>query len=358
MRGYENQQQQMFSYINLEQRVPKGHPIRSLKKLANEILSRISWRFDLIYSDAGRPSIPPEQLLRGQLLQIFYTIRSERQLVEHIDANLWYRWFIGLGIDDPVWDATVYSHNRDRLIEHEVAKMFFDEIVELAREHKLLPEEHFTVDGTLLESMASIKSFKPKDKNNKLPKGRNEKVDFKGQSRKNDTHQSTTDPESMLYKKGKGKEAKLSYMGHVLMENRHGLAVNAEATKSTGTAEREASIEMLEESKPKKKKATMGGDKNYDTAKHVEKLRENKTTAHVAQNDTNRKSAIDGRTTRHKGYETSQRKRKMVEEIFGWAKVIGNVKKLKHKGLEMADWMFTFNIAAYNLIRLTKLVPA
>jgi transposase len=358
MRGYENQQQQMFSYINLEQRVPQNHPIRKLKKLVNEILGRISWRFDLIYADDGRPSIPPEQLLRGQLLQIFYTIRSERQLMEYIDANLWYRWFVGLGIDDPVWHPTTYSQNRDRLLEHEVAKIFFDEIVHLAKEQGLVSEEHFTVDGTLLESMASIKSFKPKDKNNKPPKGRNEKIDFKGQTRKNDTHRSTTDPQSMLYKKGKGKEAKLSYMGHVLMENRNGLAINAEATQSTGTAEREASIEMLEESKPKKKKATLAGDKNYDTAKHVENLRSNNTTPHVAQNNTNRKSAVDGRTTRHKGYEISQRKRKQVEEIFGWTKVIGNVKKLKHKGLEMADWMFTLNIAGYNLVRLIKLIPA
>lgn len=358
MRGYENQQQQMFSYINLEQRVPQDHPIRKLKKLVNQILERISWRFDLIYSDIGRPSIPPEQLLRGQLLQIFYTIRSERQLMEHIDANLWYRWFVGLGIDDLVWDPTVYSHNRDRLLEHEVAKMFFDEIVHLAKEHKLMSEEHFTVDGTLLESMASIKSFKPKDKDHKPPKGRNEKVDFHKEKRKNDTHQSTTDPESRLYKKGKGKEAKLSYMGHVLMENRNGLAISAEATQATGTAEREASLEMVKETKSKSKKATLAGDKNYDTAKHVENLKANKTTPHVSQNDTNRKSAIDGRTTRHKGYETSQRKRKLVEEIFGWAKEIGGIRRLRHKGLEMADWIFTFTMAGYNLVRLTKLITA
>lgn len=358
MRGYENQQQQMFSYINLEQRVPQNHPIRKLKKLVNQVLERISWRFDAIYSDTGRPSIPPEQLLRGLMLQIFYTIRSERQLVEHIDANLWYRWFVGLGIDDTVWDATVYSHNRDRLLEHEVAKIFFEEVVQLAKENGLLSEEHFTVDGTLLESVASIKSFKPKDKNHKPPKGRNEKVDFHKEKRKNDTHQSTTDPESMLYKKGKGKEAKLSYMGHVLMENRNGLAINTETTQATGTAEREASIEMIEEIKPKKKKATLAGDKNYDTAKHVENLRKNKTTPHVAQNDTNRKSAIDGRTIRHKGYEISQKKRKLVEEIFGWAKEIGSIRKLKHKGLKLTDWMFTLNIAGYNLVRMIKLIPA
>lgn len=358
MRGYENQQQQMFSYVNLEQRVPQNHPLRKLKKLVNEVLARISHHFDLIYADDGRPSIPPEQLLKGLLLQIFYTIRSERQLMEHIDANLWYRWFVGLGIDDKIWHPTTYTQNRDRLLEHEVSEIFFDEVVSIAREHKLLSDEHFTVDGTLLESVASMKSFKPKDKNNKPPKGRNDKVDFHGEKRKNDTHQSTTDPESRLYKKGKGKEAKLCYMGHVLMENRNGLAVGTSTTQATGTAEREASPEMIKNAKPKSKKATLGGDKNYDTAQHVADLREYNVTPHVAQNDTNRKSRIDGRTTRHMGYETSQRKRKLVEEIFGWAKEIGGIRRLRHKGLEMADWMFTFVIAGFNLVRLTKLIPA
>jgi transposase len=358
MRGYENQQQQMFSYINLEERVPQNHPLRKLKKLVNEVLERISHHFDTIYAEDGRPSIPPEQLLKGLLLQIFYTIRSERQLMEHIDANLWYRWFVGLGIDDSVWDATTYSKNRDRLLEHEVSEIFFDEVVNIAREHKLLSDEHFTVDGTLLESVASLKSFKPKDKNHNPPKGKNGKVDFHGEKRKNDTHQSTTDPESRLYRKGKGKEAKLCYMGHVLMENRNGLAIKTDTTIATGTAEREASPEMVKQVKPKSKKATLGGDKNYDTAQHVEDLREYNVTPHVSQNDTNRKSRIDGRTTRHKGYETSQRKRKLVEEIFGWAKEIGGIRRLRHKGLKMADWMFTFTIAGFNLVRLTKLIPA
>jgi transposase len=357
MRGYENQQQQMFSYINLEERVPENHPLRKLKKLVNEVLERISHHFDLIYAEGGRPSIPPEQLLKGLLLQIFYTIRSERQLMEHIDANLWYRWFVGLGIDDPVWHPTTYTQNRDRLLEHEVAGIFFDEVVSLAGENKLISDEHFTVDGTLIESVASMKSFKPKDKNHKPPKGRNDKVDFHGEKRKNDTHQSTTDPESRLYKKGKGKEAKLCYMGHVLMENRNGLAVKTDTTLATGIAEREASPEMIKKAKPKSKKATLGGDKNYDTAQHVKDLREYNVTPHVAQNDTNRKSRIDGRTTRHKGYETSQRKRKLVEEIFGWAKEIGGIRRLRHKGLEMADWVFTFTIAGFNLIRMTKLIP-
>jgi len=358
MRGYENQQQQMFSYINLEQRVPENHPIRKLKSLVNQILERISHKFDLIYADDGRPSIPPEQLLKGQLLQIFYTIRSERQLMEHINANLWYRWFVGLGIDDEVWNASTYSKNRDRLLKYEVAEIFFDEVANLAKEHKLLSDDHFTVDGTLLESVASLKSFKPKDKNHKPPKGRNDKVDFHGEKRKNDTHQSITDPDSKLYKKGKGKEAKLSYMGHVLMENRNGLAVKTDTTLATGTAEREASLKMVKKVKPKSKKATIAGDKNYDTKQHVEDLRDNNTTPHVAQNDTNRKSAIDGKTTRHKGYETSQRKRKLVEEIFGWAKEIGGIRRLRHKGLEMADWMFTFTMAGYNLVRMTKLITA
>ena len=364
MRGYENQQPQMFSYVNLEQRVPQNHPLRKLKSLVNPILKDLSPYFDFIYSDYGAPSIPPEQLLRGLLIQTFYTIRSERQLVEHIDANLWYRWFVGLGIDDDVWDASTYSQNRDRLLQHNVAKVFFEEVLNLAKTHDLISNEHFTVDGTLIESVASLKSFKPKDKTNIPPgggndkKGRNKKVDFHGEKRTNETHQSTTDPESKLYRKGEGKEAKLSYMGHVTMENRHGLAVNTRTTEANGTAEREASLEMIVEIKPKGKKVTLGEDKGYDVAKHTEKLREHNVTPHVAQNDTNRKSSIDGRTTRHEGYEISQRKRKQVEEIFGWSKTVGGIKRLKHKGLEMADWIFTFTTAAYNLVRMIKLVPA
>jgi transposase len=362
MRGYENQQQQMFSYVNLEQRVPQNHPLRKLKGLVNQVLDNISPYFDLIYSDYGCPSIPPEQLLRGFLIQIFYTIRSERQLVEHIDANLWYRWFVGLGIDDEVWNHSTYSKNRDRLLEHDVAKIFFEEVLNLAREHKLLSDEHFTVDGTLIESMASLKSFKPKDKNPKPPNGKNDDVNFRGEQRKNDTHQSTTDPESMLYRKGKGKEAKLSYMGQLTMENRNGLAVEACATKATGTAERDSSLEMIDQvkskSRSKSKKITLGGDKNYDVAAYTKALKEKNVTPHVAQNDTNRKSSIDGRTTRHAGYETSSRKRKLVEEIFGWMKTIGGIKRLRHKGLQMADWTFTFTTAAYNLVRMIKLVPA
>ncbi len=361
MRGYENQQQQLFSYINLEERVPKNHPIRKLKSLVDQVLEKMSYHFDIIYSEVGRPSIPPEQLLKGLLLQTFYTIRSERQLVEHIDANLWYRWFIGLGIDDKVWNASAYSKNRDRLLEHNIAETFFDEVLNLAKEHDLVSDEHFTVDGTLIESLASLKSFKPKDKDNdkdnKPPKSRNEKTDFHGEKRTNKTHQSTTDPESRLYKKGKGKEAKLCFMGHITTENRHGLVVASTATIATGTAEREASINMISSIKPKSKKITLGGDKGYDVSDYTQELRDYNVTPHVAQNDTNRKSSIDGRTTRHKGYNVSQRKRKQVEEVFGWSKTIGGLKKLRHKGLEITDWIFTFTNSAYNLVRMIKLIP-
>lgn len=338
MRGYENQQQQMFSYINIEERVPKDHPIRKLKKLVDQILEKMSYHLDSIYSEEGRPSIPPEHLLKGLLLQTFYTIRSERQLVEHIDANLWYRWFIGLSIDDKVWSASAYSKNRDRLLEHDTAKRFFDEVLSLAKDNNLVSDEHFTVDGTLIESLASLKSFKPKDKNNnkdnKLPKSRNQKEDFHGEKRINLTYKSTTDPESRLYKKGKGKEAKLYFMGHITTENRHGLVVRSTTTIANGTAEREASINMISDIKPKSKKATLAGDKGYDVAEYTKELREHNVTPHVAQNDTNRKSSIDARTTRHKGYDISQRKRKQVEEVFGWAKTIGGLRKLKHKGIK------------------------
>lgn len=358
MRGHENKQQQMFSYVNLEQRVPQNHPLRRLKTFVDEILKNLSHHFDPIYSDSGCPSIPPEQLLRAFLLQIFYTIRSERQLMEHIDANLWYRWFVGLGIDDKVWHHSSFSTNRDRLFEGEIAQKFFSEVLEIARKHKLLSEDHFSVDGTLIESLASQKSFKPKDKNHKPSKGKNIKANFHKEKRKNDTHQSTTDPDARLYRKGPGKEAKLSFIGNIIGENRNNLVVETLLTQATGTAEREASLEMIEKIKVPSRKITMGGDKNYDVADYTEELRKKNVTSHTAMNDTNRKSSIDGRTYRHAGYEISQQKRKRVEEFFGWGKCIGGIRKFRHKGMELLNWIFKFTASAYNLVRMLKLIPA
>lgn len=358
MRGYENKQQQMFSYINLEQRVPKNHPLRKLKTIVDKILENISHHFDPLYSDYGAPSIPPEQLLRASLLQIFYTIRSERQLMEHIDANLWYRWFVGLGIDDKVWNHSLFSKNRDRLLEGEIAQKFFTEVLEIAKEHDLLSEEHFSVDGTLIESMASHKSFKPKDKNNKPPKGRNGREDFHKEKRKNDTHQSTTDPDARLYRKGLGKEAKLCFMAHTVNENRNNLIMETLLNQATGTAEREASLEMVDKIKPPSKKITLAGDKGYDVKEYTEELRKKNVTNHPAMNDTNRKSSIDGRTYRHKGYHISQQKRKRIEEFFGWGKCVGGIRRFRHKGMKLLNWIFKFTAAAYNLVRMTKLIPA
>lgn len=358
MRGYEVKQQQMFSYINLEERVPQNHPLRKLKTFVDRILKNLSHHFDLIYSDEGCPSIPPEQLLRAFLLQIFYTIRSERQLMEHIDANLWYRWFVGIGIDDKVWNHSSFSTNRNRLLEGEIAKKFFAEVLEIAKEHDLLSDEHFSVDGTLIESVASQKTFRPKDENYKPPKGRNSTVDFHKEKRKNDTHQSTTDPDARLYKKSKGKEAKLCFIGNIINENRNNLVVETLLNHATGTAEREASLEMVDNIKPPSKKVTLGGDKNYDVADYTKELRGKKATSHTAMNDTNRTSSIDGRTYRHAGYHVSQQKRKRIEEFFGWGKCIGGIRRFRHKGMELLNWIFKFTASAYNLIRMTKLIPA
>ena len=289
-----------------------------------------------------------------------YTIRSERQLMEQIQYNMLYRWFVGLGIDEPVWDASSYSHNRDRLLEGEIAGLFFQKVLELAEEGGFTSEEHFSVDGTLLEASASLKSFKAKDGSSKPPDDDdpgNPTVDFKGEKRSNETHQSTTDPQSRLYRKSKGKEAKLCYMGHVTMENRHGLAVSVRLTQATGTAERESSVEMLCEVRQKSgKRITAAEDKGYDTAEHVKELRKAGITPHVAQKK--KGSAIDGRTTRHAGYVVSQRKRKRIEEIFGWLKDIGGLRKLRHRGQILADWLFTFTVSVYNLVRIRKLQAA
>ena len=355
MRGSDTQQSSLFSYLSPEQRVPADHPLRKIRAMIDPVLQRLSPQFAGLYSDQGRPSIAPEKLLRALLLQILYTVRSERMLMEQLDYNLLFRWFVGMNMDEQVWVPTVYSKNRERLLDGDVAAAFFDEVLAEAKDLDLLSDEHFTVDGTLLEAWAGQKSFRRKDQPEKPDGGddpSNPSVDFHGEKRSNATHQSTTDPEARLARKGAGKEAKLSYTGHVLMENRHGLVVNTRVTQATGTCEREASVEMVEEI-VRSKRATLGGDKNYDTAEHVQQLRELGVTPHVAQKA--RYSAIDGRTTRHEGYQVSQKVRKRVEEIFGWMKTVGLMRKLRHRGVERVDWMFTFTATAYNLVRLRNL---
>jgi transposase len=358
MRGIDTTQGDVFSYISAEQRVPKNHPLRPVRILVNDALSALSREFDKMYSDIGRPSIPPEKLLRALLLQIFYTIRSERMLMEQLDYNLLFRWFVGLNMDDPVWDPTVFTKNRDRMLSAEVAGLFFQAVVEQARLLGLLSDEHFSVDGTLIEAWASQKSFQQKGRNDSgnSAGGGNCSVDFHGEQRTNDTHESKTDPDARLYRKGKGKEAKLCYAGHVLMENRNGLAVGGELTKATGTAEREAAVEMLSEVAGDKR-VTVGADKAYDTHDFVEQTRTMNVTPHVTQNTNGRRSAIDGRTTRHEGYAVSLRCRARIEEIFGWLKTIGGQRKTRYRGEELVGWMFDLSLAAYNLVRMRNLTP-
>lgn len=349
----------MFSYVSPEERVPRDHPLRAIREMTDQILKQLSVEFEAMYSPLGRPSIPPEKLLRALLLQVLYTIRSERQLMEQLDYNLLYRWFVGLNMDDAVWDPTVYTKNRQRLLEADVAKKFFGLVVEEAQNRDLMSDEHFTVDGTLLEACASLKSFKKVGQETVPPDDPgNPTVDFHGQQRRNDTHASTTDPDALLARKGKGKEAKLCFSGHVLMENRNGLVVNATVCQATGTAEREAALAMMDELLDNGR-VTLGADKNYDTKDFVKDLRDRNVTPHVAQHqNARRSSAIDGRTTRHDGYQISQKKRKRVEEIFGWLKTIGGMRKQRHRGLPKVDWMFTFAAAAYNLVRIRNLTTA
>jgi len=359
MRGEDIHQDHLYSYVSPEQRVPADHPLRPIRQMANIVLERLSPQLDALYSAVGRPSIPPEKLLRALLLQVLYTLRSERLLMEALDYNLLFRWFVGLNMDDPVWDATVYCKNRERLLKGDVAEAFFKEVLKLAEEHQLLSDEHFTVDGTLIEAGASLKSFKKKEVEQETPPPEdpgNPTVDFHGEQRSNETHQSTTDPEARLFRKGPGKEAKLNYMGQVLMENRNGLAVQTELTQATGTAEREAAVAMVAAQAPDGG-VTLGGDKNYDTQGCVADLRAVGVTPHVAQNTTRRGgSAIDGRTTRHPGYDLSQRVRKRVEEIFGWLKTVGGMRKTRFRGSARVGWMFTWALAAYNLVRMRNLL--
>ena len=359
MRGHDEQTGHMFSYLSPEQRVPADHPLRAIRQMTAGVLAKLSPKFTRMYSKIGRPSIAPEKLLRALLLQVLYTVRSERLLMEQLAYNLLFRWFVGLNMDDPVWDPTVFTKNRDRLLAADVAALFFQQVLDEAKARDLVSDEHFTVDGTLLEAWASLKSFKTVGADDQPPSDDpgNPTVNFHGETRTNATHVSTTDPDAKLARKGAGKEAKLSYSGHVLMENRNGLGVDAVVNLATGTAERDAAFEMAGQI-PGDRRVTVGGDKNYDTADLIEKWRGLHVTPHVAQNNTRRRSAIDQRTTRHPGYLISQQKRKRVEEIFGWLKTVGGMRKLRHRGLERVAWMFTFGLAAYNLVRMRNLAPA
>jgi transposase len=360
MRGRDTRNRTLFSYVSPEARVPEAHPLRGIRTIVNRALESLSPLFESLYSSEGRPSVPPEQLLRALLIQILYSVRSERMLMEQLGYNLLFRWFVGLSMDEPVWVPSVFSKNRDRLLEGDVARQFLARTIEEANRRGLMSEEHFTVDGTLLKAWASHKSVKPIDNGKEPPcdtDSKNETVDFRGEKRTNETHRSTTDPEARLYRKGDDRGAELSYMDHVLMENRNGLVSDAEATQATGHAEREAAVRMVENI-PGTHPVTVGADKAYDTKDFVEDMRNQKATPHVARNTSGRRSAIDGRTTRHAGYHTSQAKRKRVEEIFGWMKTVGLLRQLRHRGCEAIDWIFKFTAAAYNLTRLRNLENA
>jgi transposase len=363
MRGEDLQQHELFSYGSLEDKVPADHPLRPIRMMVDEALKDMSGRFDEIYGEEGRKSIPPERLLRALLIQMLYTVRSERMLMEQLQYNLLFRWFVGLSTSEPVWHPTVFSKNRERLLDGVVAEEFFSLIVAQARRKKLLSDEHFTVDGTLIEAWAGQKSFQRKksddDSLNPPPRepGSNPTINFRKEQRRNDTHESLTDPEARLYRKSGGAESRLAYMGHLLTENRHGLVVDTRLTTATGTAEREAAVDMLKQ-KLLFRKATLGGDRNYDTQGFVAAMRALSVTPHVAQNTTHRQSAIDGRTTCREGYAISQRKRKRVEEVFGWMKTVALQRKTRFHGSDRVGWMFTFAAAAYNLVRMRNIQAA
>jgi transposase len=352
----------MFSYIRLEERVPADHPLRAIRRLADEALSVLNGRLDAVYSGMGRPSIPPEMLLRATLLQAFFSVRSERQLMEQIDYNLLFRWFVGLPMDAAVWHPTVFTHNRDRLLAADVAREFLGALMGLREVKRLLSCDHFSVDGTLIDAWASMKSFRPKDGSGEPPgPGRNGERNFHKEKRSNETHASTTDPDARLYRKADGRESRLCFMGHVLMENRNGLAIDATLTHATGTAEREAALAMLDRRRTGRR-ITLGADKAYDVTSFVGDLRARKVTPHIAVNGAVsktgkiRKTAMDGRTLRHAGYQISQRIRKRIEEVFGWIKKPGGLAKAKVRGKPRVDAVFTFTVIAYNLIRLPKLM--
>ena len=358
MRGRDHQRGHVGGYVDPEALVPPDHPLRVIRPLVNAALQRLSPDFDELYSLTGRPSVPPEQLLRALLLQAFFTVRSERQLMEQLTYNILFRWFVGLSIEAPVWDVTVFTKNRDRLLEGDIAHGLLRAVLADPQVKRLLSTEHFSVDGTLIEAWASMKSFRPKDGSGEPPApGRNGERDFHGEKRSNETHASSTDPDARLYKKAEGQAAKLCHMGHVLIENRHGLVIEATTTCATGAAEREAAVAMIE-AIPGQHRITVGFDKAYDTTDFVADMRGRGATPHVTQNDTARRSAIDGRTTRHWGYQVSLLVRKRIEEVFGWMKTIGGQRKTRYRGTPRVGWMFTLSAAAYDLIRLPKLLGA
>lgn len=344
MRGTDVNQNKLFSYLSAEERVPADHPLRATLAMCDDALKSLNGRFGDLYSKLGRPSIAPEKLLRALLLQVFYSIRSERMLMEQLEYNLLFRWFVGLSMDDEVWDATVFSKNRERLMRGEIAQAFFEAVLLQARERQLLSDEHFTVDGTLLEAWASKKSFQKKEEPPSKGSG------SRGEILLRDTHESKTDPDAQLYKKSAGGVFQLAYMGHLLMENRSGLPVMGRVTQATTAAEWNAALEMLEAATAGRK-ATVGADAGYDTQQFVSAARGINVTPHVAQH-TKRASSIDGRTTRHTGYEASLKKRKCIEQIFGWVKNVAGMRKLRHRGCDLVQWMFTLALSAYNLIRL------
>lgn len=365
MRGNESRSEGMFSYVRLEERIAADHPLRAILALVEEVLRAMSGKFSELYSHTGRPSIPPEQLLKATLLQAFFTVRSERQLMEQIDYNMLFRWFVGLSMDDQVWDASTFSKNRARLMEAEVAREFLAALTGLAQVKQLLSSDHFSVDGTLIEAWASMKSFRPKDGSGEPPTGgRNGERDFHREKRSNETHASTTDPDARLFRKGDGRESRLCFIGHALMENRNGLIVDAEVSHATGTAERDTALKMICRSRQGNRRVTLAADKLFDTEGFVTGLKARKVTPHIAIDGrvsklgAIRKTAVDGRTTRHPGYALSLRRRKRIEEAFGWAKTTGGAAKLKVRGLAKANAVFTFRMIAYNLIRIPKLIAA
>ena len=355
MRGSDREQGSMFSYVSLEERIPQSHPLRPMRALVDAALKELSPRFSRLYAKSGRPSIPPERLLRALLLQVLFSIRSERLLMEQLEYNLLFRWFVGLGMDDAVWVPTVFTKNRDRLLEGEVAEAFFEAVLAQGQDRDLLSSEHFTVDGTLIEAWASQKSFRRKDDPDPGSDDDpgNPTVNFRGQRRSNATHASTTDPDARLAHKS-GQSSQLAYMGHLMTENRNGLIVSAILSQANGHSERAAALAMVEEVSTQRR-ITLGADRGYDSGDFVIGCRERNVTPHVAQNTTNRASRIDERTLRHPGYAISQRKRKRIEECFGWMKTVGGMRKTRHKGTERVGWMFVFTAAVYNLVRIRNL---
>jgi len=358
MRGGDEGSGELFSYVDLEKRVRSDHPLRAIRGLVNEALAALEQEFAALYAPIGRPSIPPEKLLRAVLLQAFYSIRSERQLMERLEYDLLFRWFVGIGVDAAVWDHSVFAKKRGRLLEGDIATRFLAAVLDQPRVKKLLSTDHFTVDGTLIEAWASLKSLKPRDGSDEPPAGggRNAEANFHGQKRSNETHVSTTDPDARLYRKGPGKEAKLCFIGHGLMENRHGLLVDACLTPADGHAERVAALAMIEPRADRPRAITLGADKAYDAEDFVNELRSMTVTPHVAQNTSGRSSAIDGRTTRHGGYAISQCIRKRIEEAFSWIKTVAGQEKTRFRGVGRVGFAFTFAAAAYNLVRLPKLL--